>query len=128
MSSSITETAAVTEPSIITSMAPLVLIFAVFYLLIIRPQQKKMQDHQKMVAALKVGDRVVTNSGIIGVVVTADEGSSEVSIEIAKDVNVMVRRDMIGEVIAAPQDGATISKPMAKTSSKVKTKSVKKVK
>ena len=45
---------------------PLVLIFVVFWLLLIRPQQKKMKQHRGMVAALRRGDRVVTAGGMIG--------------------------------------------------------------
>jgi preprotein translocase subunit YajC len=48
---------------------PLVLIFALFYMLILRPQQKKQRDHQKLVEALKKGDRVVTNGGIYATVI-----------------------------------------------------------
>ena len=48
---------------------PLVLIFALFYMLILRPQQKKQRDHQRLLGALKKGDRVVTNGGIYATVV-----------------------------------------------------------
>lgn len=49
------------------------MIFAVFYFLMIRPQQKKAKQHREMVEALKVGDKVVTNSGIHGVIVELGE-------------------------------------------------------
>ena len=48
--------------------APLVLIFAVFYFLLIRPQQKKMKDHRSMVAALSKGDKIVTAGGLMGTI------------------------------------------------------------
>ena len=45
---------------------PLILIFVVFYFLMIRPQQKKQKTHREMIAALRRGDRIVTNGGLIG--------------------------------------------------------------
>ena len=50
----------------IASFVPLILIFAIMYFLLIRPQQKRAKDHQKMVAALRRGDQIVTQGGIIG--------------------------------------------------------------
>lgn len=53
--------------------APLLIIFAVFYLLLIRPQQKKYKDHQKLVGGVKKGDKIITVGGIIGVIVHVEE-------------------------------------------------------
>ena len=54
---------------------PIVLIIAVFYFLLIRPQQKRQRQLQETIATLKIGDRVVTNGGIIGVITTVRETS-----------------------------------------------------
>jgi preprotein translocase subunit YajC len=54
---------------------PIVLIIAVFYFLLIRPQQKRQKQLQETIAALKIGDRVVTTGGIIGVITTVREAS-----------------------------------------------------
>lgn len=81
------------------SLLPLVLIFAVFYFLMIRPQQKKMKQHKEMLAALKRGDRVVTGGGIVGRIVRV-EGDNEVVVEIATDVRVRVRQATISEVVS----------------------------
>ena len=54
--------------SFLLQIAPLILIFAVFYFLLIRPQQKKMKDHKAMVAALAKGDKVVTAGGLMGTI------------------------------------------------------------
>jgi len=59
----------------LTSLAPLVLIIAVFYVLLIRPQQKRQRQLQETVASLKIGDRVITNGGIIGVITTVRDSS-----------------------------------------------------
>ena len=78
---------------------PIVLIFVVMYLFLIRPQQKKAQDHKKMLAALRRGDRVVTGGGVIGTVakVVNDE---EVLVDIAEGTRVRVVRSTIGSVLA----------------------------
>lgn len=78
---------------------PLVLIFIVFYFLLIRPQQKKVKEHQDMLSALRRGDKVVTNGGIIGTVakITSD---SEILVEISEGVRVRVVRSMVSQVLA----------------------------
>ena len=54
---------------------PIILIFAVFYMLLIRPQQKRQRELQETVAQLKVGDRIVTSGGVIGTITTVKETS-----------------------------------------------------
>lgn len=83
----------------IMQILPLVLIFVVFYFLLIRPQQKKAKEHRGMLAALKRGDRIITSGGIIGTVVKVKDGSSEVEVDIAPNVRVMVVRETISAVI-----------------------------
>ena len=58
-----------------TQLLPIVLIIAVFYFLLIRPQQKRQRQLQETVASLKTGDRVITTGGIIGVITTVRETS-----------------------------------------------------
>ncbi|MBL8697464.1 MAG: preprotein translocase subunit YajC [Alphaproteobacteria bacterium] len=82
--------------SMIMQMAPLVLIFVVFYFLLIRPQQKKVKEHKAMLDAVKRGDVVVTNGGIIGKVVTVD--GNEMGLELAPNVRVKAVKGMIAEV------------------------------
>jgi preprotein translocase subunit YajC len=91
-----------------TQFAPLVLIFAVFYFLLIRPQQQKQKEMRGMLATLKRGDRVVTGGGILGTVqrvpmVQDKDGkqiaSSEIEVEIAPNLRVTVLRDTITSVI-----------------------------
>ena len=90
-----------------TSFLPLVLIFAVFYFLLIRPQQQKQKESRNMIAAIKRGDRVVTGGGIIGTVqrvpmVQDKDGkqvaSNEIEVEIAPNIRVTVLRDTISSV------------------------------
>ena len=72
---------------------PLILMFAVFYFLLIRPQQKKTRQHQDMLKSLKVGDRVVTTGGIYGTIVAG--GDHSIKLEIADRVRVDVGRSYI---------------------------------
>ena len=78
---------------------PLILIFAIMYLLLIRPQQKKAKEHQAMVAALRRGDQVVTAGGIMGKVSKVKD-EREVELEIATGVNVRVVRNTITQVVS----------------------------
>ena len=67
-----------------------------FWFLIIRPQQRRIKQHQQMVASIKRGDGVVLSSGVIGKVVRVED--SEVQIEIAPNTNVRVVKTMVAEV------------------------------
>jgi preprotein translocase subunit YajC len=91
-----------------TSFLPLVLIFAVFYFLLIRPQQQKQKETRAMIAAVKRGDRVVTGGGILGTVqrvpMVQDKNgkqvpSNEIEVEIAPNIRVTVLRDTITGVV-----------------------------
>lgn len=91
--------------SAIGQFIPLILIFAIMYLLLIRPQQKKMKEHQKMVSALRRGDQVVTQGGLIGKVVKVRE-NNEVEVEIADGVKVRVVQSTITQVLSKTEPAA----------------------
>ncbi len=76
---------------------PMVLIFGIMYFLLIRPQQKKLKEHQNMVEALRRGDQVVTAGGVVGKV-TKVRDDAEIEIEIASGVNVRVVKHTITQV------------------------------
>ena len=82
----------------IQSIIPLILIFGIMYFLLIRPQQKKMKEHQAKVAALRRGDRVVTQGGIKGKVTKVKEGENEIEVEIAQGVTIKVVQSTIANV------------------------------
>ncbi|TNC73450.1 preprotein translocase subunit YajC [Rubellimicrobium roseum] len=84
----------------IASLVPLILVFLIMYFLLIRPQQKKLKEHQAMVAALRRGDQVVTSGGILGRVTKVKDTENEVEIEIAPGVNVRVVRSTIQSVLS----------------------------
>ena len=85
------------QPNLFTSLLPLLLIFAVFWFLIIRPQTKRAKQHRVMVEALKVGDEIVTQGGMLGRVSAL--GDAFVTLEVADGVKVRVQRHMIGAVM-----------------------------
>ncbi len=84
---------------------PLVLVFAIMYFLLIRPQQRKMKEHKALVEGLRRGDQVVTSGGILGKVVkVADDGVVEV--EIAEGVKVKVIKSTITSVVSKTEPAA----------------------
>jgi len=78
---------------------PLILIFVIMYFLLIRPQQKKLKEHKAMVEALRRGDQVVTQGGVIGKVVKVKE-DGEIEVEIAEGVKVRVVKHTIAQVMS----------------------------
>ena len=83
-----------------TQLAPLALIGAIFYFLLIRPEQRKRKDLESQVAGLKRNDQVVFASGIHGRVVTL--GDKVLSVEIAPKITVQIDRDSVQRVLTAP--------------------------
>jgi preprotein translocase subunit YajC len=75
---------------------PLVLIFIIFYFLLIRPQQRRMKQHQQMIMDVKPRDIAVTSGGVIGKVTKVDE--NEIELEIAANTRVRVVKSMLSEV------------------------------
>ncbi|MFQ6018863.1 MAG: preprotein translocase subunit YajC [Kiloniellaceae bacterium] len=94
------------------SLLPLVLIFVVFYFLLIRPQQKKMKAHRKLVADLRRGDRVVTGGGIMGTVSKIVD-DNEAIVEIAEGVRVRIVKSTVTDVLARPE--AAVQRPAKET-------------
>ena len=85
--------------SMLMSLLPFALIFVIMYFLILRPQQKKMRDHQDLVKNIRRGDTVVTSGGLVGKV-TKVVDDDQVEIEIADGVRVRQLRQMISDVRA----------------------------
>jgi preprotein translocase subunit YajC len=78
---------------------PFVLIFVIFWLLLIRPQMKKQKEHQKLLAALKKGDRVVTSSGMFGTIASFNEEKNIVVLKVAEDLKLeFLRSSIAGKV------------------------------
>jgi preprotein translocase subunit YajC len=76
---------------------PLIIIFAIFYFLLIRPQQRKAKQHKQILASLKKGDRVVSSGGLHGVITGLTEDT--VTLEISPKVRVKVSRGYVAGII-----------------------------
>ena len=86
-------------PDAIMQMLPLVMILAVFYFLLIRPQQQKAKEHEDFVKGLKKGELVVTSSGLFGRIVELKD--QDVTLEIAPNVRVRYERSKIAGAVKA---------------------------
>ncbi len=84
------------QQNVLVQMIPLVLIFVIFYFLLIRPQQKRQKEHEKLVSAIKTGDRVITNAGIHGIVVNVKDRT--VLVKVADNVKIEFDRAAIATI------------------------------
>lgn len=85
------------EPSLLVSLLPLLVLFALFYLLLIRPQMRRAKEHRKMVEDLAKGDEIVTSGGLAGRIVDIDEHF--LSVEIADKIVVKIQKQSVGNVL-----------------------------
>ncbi|MGN0913628.1 MAG: preprotein translocase subunit YajC [Alphaproteobacteria bacterium] len=113
---------AATQGSLSGTLIQLGLIFVIFYFLLIRPQQKKLKQHEQMLDAVKKGDRIITGGGIYAKVVKADSNSAEMVVEIASGVEVTINRgtirDVVSDEVKADIKPAKASKAKAANSNK----------
>ena len=82
--------------------APLVLIFAVFYFLLIRPQQRKVKQHKEMLSNLKRGDKIITSGGIICTINKVAD-NRELTLEVADNVEIKIASGMVADLYAVPE-------------------------
>ena len=85
--------------NMLVSLIPLILIFVIMYFLILRPQQRRVKQHQEMVKNVRRGDTVVTSGGLVGKVTKVID-DDQVEVEIADDVRVRQMRQMLTDVRA----------------------------
>ena len=90
--------------SSLTSFVPLILIFVVFYFLIVRPQSKKIKEHQVLVNNLKTGNQVVTSGGIVGVVTNIFEKENQVEVEISEGVRVKILKNYVSDLVKKDEE------------------------
>lgn len=86
--------------SLLSSLLPLVVLFAIFYFLVIRPQQNQVKKHKEMLDALQKGDKVITSGGLICEIVKPEEDSIKVKLN-DEGVIVKVAREYIAKKIDA---------------------------
>jgi len=87
------------DGGMLMSLLPFALIFIIMYFLILRPQQKRVKQHQEMVKNVRRGDTVITNGGLVGKVTKVID-DDQIEIEIADDVRIRQMRQMVSDVRA----------------------------
>ncbi len=92
-----TAAAAAPQASVASTLIQLALIFLIFYFILIRPQQKKINQHQAMLEAIKTGDKVITGGGVYGTVTKAD--GIKLDVKIAENLVITVNRATIRDVV-----------------------------
>lgn len=83
------------ENSMLTSLLPLVVLFAIFYFLVIRPQQKQQREHKNMLANLQKGDKIVTNGGLVCEVIKPEDDF--IKVKLNDDVIVRIDRNFVAK-------------------------------
>lgn len=101
--------------SILTSLVPMVLIFFVFYFLLIRPQEKRRKRQEAFVKGVKVGEEVMTNSGIFGKVTKINDSDNVIFLKVADNVEVKMLKTSIADITSRSE-----SKDSKSTDKKVK--------
>ena len=81
---------------------PLILIFAVFYFLLIRPQQRKVKQHKEMLSNLKRGDKIITSGGIIGTINKVSD-NRELIVEVSDNVEIKIAPGMVADLYVIPE-------------------------
>ena len=81
---------------------PLILIFGVFYILLIRPQQKKVKLHREMINNLRRGDKIITSGGIIGSITKVNE-NKEFIVQISENVEIKIAPGMVADLYSMPE-------------------------
>jgi preprotein translocase subunit YajC len=101
------------QPDLLQTLLPFLFMGVLFYFLLIRPQQKRQKKHQQLMADLKTGDRVVTNSGIHGLIANVKE--TTFLLKVADNVKIEIDKSAVAgiERPAEPKAAAPEAKPAA---------------
>lgn len=104
--------------NLVVTLIQLGLIFLIFYIFIIRPQKNRINEHNAMVNALKVGDNILLSSGIYGKITKIKE--DKLSVEIAPNVEIVVDHMTVGAVVTEPKKSVNSVSKAEKAVQKVK--------
>jgi preprotein translocase subunit YajC len=88
------------QPSLLGMAMPFLIMLGIMYFLMIRPQQKRMKEHQALMSGLKKGDQVVTSAGIFGTISDLDEKT--VMLDVSKNVSMKVLKSLVNQVVTGP--------------------------
>ncbi len=90
----------------LSSMLPMVAIFAVMYFLIIRPNSKRQKAQEQLVSSVKKGEEVITNSGLFGVVTNINDNTGTIEVEVAKGVNIKMLKTAVANITSRKQEAS----------------------
>lgn len=93
------------QPNPLVSLFPIAAIFAIFYFLLIRPQQKQQKEHEKMLENLKKGDRILTTGGLYGTIVGLKDKDLEV--RFSQTVTLQVARSAVSKLLGSESSAAS---------------------
>jgi preprotein translocase subunit YajC len=99
-------------PNPLGSFVPLIVIFGIFYFLMIRPQQKKMKEHQKTLNALKKDDKIITSGGLYATVIGVK--GEVVEAKIAENVKVQIAKSAVSTVVNEQQENVVVTPEIIK--------------
>ena len=85
------------------SFVPMILIFIVFYVLLIRPQEKKRKEHEELINSVKKGEEIITHGGIFGKVVKIHDDSI-IDLEIAQNTIIKISKSAIADIISREKE------------------------
>jgi preprotein translocase subunit YajC len=88
------------QPGLLGMAMPFLIMLGIMYFLMIRPQQKRMKEHQALMTGLKKGDQVVTSAGIFGTISDLDEKT--VMLDVSKNVSMKVLKSQVNQVVTGP--------------------------
>jgi preprotein translocase subunit YajC len=95
-----------TAPNPLMNLVPIAAIFAIFYFLLIRPQQKQQAEHDALLKNLKVGDKILTTGGLYGTV-TGFKGDNDLEVQFSQTVKLTLNRPAVARVISAEAPAKT---------------------
>ena len=96
-----------TAPNPLVNLAPIAAIFAIFYFLLIRPQQKQQQEHERLLKGLQTGDKILTTGGLYGTI-TGFKGD-DLEVQFSQTVKLTVARSAVASVASDVKTGVVVS-------------------
>lgn len=95
--SALAEEVGATPNSPFLSLLPFAVVVLIFYLIVLRPQNKKIREHSNLINNLEVGDKIITTGGIIGVISKVDSKNSIFILEVAEGINIKIAKNFVSE-------------------------------
>lgn len=90
-----------TPPNPLMSFIPILAIFAIFYFILIRPQQKQLKEHEKMLQALKKGDKILTTGGLYGVIMGIK--GEDLEVKFSETVKLTLARSAVAKLLSSEE-------------------------